>query len=262
MSRFRIALANVRFPGSPEESVILAEQAIAQASTERADVICFPECFVPGYRLSGKTVSPPDPAFLERAWPAIAATAAKANVAVILGTERVVDNALRITVLIINRDGTIAGFQDKVQLDPSEDELYSPGSERRIFQVGPVTFGVVICHEGWRYPETVRWLVRHGAQIVFHPHFGEAELGGYVPSIFADPANTFHEKAVLCRAAENTCDFATVNCASAGSPTTSAVVRPDGTLLSYQPYGKEGLLIAELDIATATGLLAARCKLV
>ena len=260
MNEFRIALANFRFPATPEDSVTLAEQAIAQASIERADLICFPECFVPGYRLLGKTVPPPDPAFLERAWSAIAATAAKANLAVVLGTERVVDGALRITALIINRDGTIAGFQDKVQLDPSEDDLYSPGSGRRVFQAGPVTFGVVICHEGWRYPETVRWPVRHGAQIVFHPHFGEAEPGSYVASSFADPANSFHEKAALCRAAENTCYFATVNCASAGSLTTSAVVRPDGTLLSYQPYGKEGLLIADIDITAATGILAARCK--
>ena len=93
---------------------------------------------------------------------------------------------------------------------------------------------------------------------MFHPHFHEAEPGSYRPSSFADPANTFHEKAALCRAAENTCFFATVNYASAGSPTTSAVVRPDGTLLSYQPYGKRGLLIADIDIAEATGLLAAR----
>ena len=149
--------------------------------------------------------------FLERAWSAIAAAAAKATLAVVLGTERVVDGALLITALVINRDGTIAGFQDKVQLDPSEDDLYSPGSGRRVFQAGPVTFGVVICHEGWRYPETVRWPVRYGAQIVFHPHFGEAEPGSYVPSTFADPANSFHEKAALCRAAENTCYFATVN---------------------------------------------------
>lgn len=59
--------------------------------------------------------------------------------------------------------------------------------------------------EGWRYPETVRWAVRHGAHIVFHPHFHEAEPGGYEPSSFADPANSFDEKAMLCRAAENTC---------------------------------------------------------
>jgi len=257
---FRIALANIRFPATPEESVTLAEQAIAQASMESAGLICFPECFVPGYRGMGKSVPPPDRAFLERAWCAIAAAAAKATLAVVLGTERIVDDTLLITVLVINPDGTIAGFQDKVQLDPSEECIYSPGSGRRVFQTGPLTFGIAICHEGWRYPETVRWAVRHGAQIVFHPHFHQAEAGGYQPSSFADPANSFHEKAALCRAAENTCYFATINFASTGSPTTSALVRPDGTLLSYQPYGKEGLLVADIDITAATGILAARCK--
>jgi predicted amidohydrolase len=260
MMAFRIALANIRYPATPEESVALAERAIAQASIARADLICFPECFVPGYRGMGKELPPPDTSFLERAWSAVAAAAAKASVAVVLGTERIVDGGLLITALVINRDGTLAGFQDKVQLDPSEEGVYSPGSGRRVFQSGPLTFGVSICHEGWRYPETVRWAVRRGAHIVFHPHFHEAQPGGYAPTSFADPANSFHEKAALCRAAENTSYFATVNCASSGSPSTSAVVRPDGTLLSYQPYGKEGLLIADIDITTATGLLAARCR--
>ena len=84
----------------------------------------------------------------------------------------------------------------------------------------------------------------------------------YRPSTFADPKNSFHEKAGLCRAAENTCYFAMVNCAIEGSGTTSAVVRPDGTLLCYQPYGKEGVLIADIDTDAATGLLAARCRAV
>ena len=257
---FRIALANIRRAATGEESVALAEQAIAQAGMERAGIVCFPECYIPGYRDMGKPGPLPAPAFLERAWSAVAAAAARANVTVILGTERVADGGRFITALVINADGTIAGFQDKVQLDPSEEDVYSPGSGRRVFQAGPLTFGVAICHEGWRYPETVRWAARRGAHIVFHPHFGEAEPGGYVASSFADPANSFHEKAALCRAAENTCYFATVNCASAGSPTTSAVVRPDGKLIGYQPYGKEGLLLADIDIALATGFLAARCK--
>jgi predicted amidohydrolase len=260
MSAFRIALANIRIPASPAESVTLAERAIAQASTESAGIICFPECFVPGYRGLGNLVPPPDPAFLERAWSTIAAAARNANLAVILGTERVIGNALLPSALVINPDGTIAGFQDKVQIDPSEEGTYSSGSGRRVFGSGPLIFGIAICHEGWRYPETVRWAVQRGAHIVFHPHFHTAEPGGYVPSTFADPANTFHEKAMLCRAAENTCYFASVNAASPGSPSTSAVVGPDGTLLCYQPYGKEGLLIADIDIAKATGLLAARCK--
>jgi len=214
MKPFRIALANLRFPSTAEESVVLAEQAITQASRERAGIVCFPECFVPGYRAVGKQVPPPDPVFLERAWGTIAAAAAKANVAVVLGTERVMDGSVLATALVIRPDGTIAGFQDKVQLDPSEETIYSPGSGRQIFETGPLKFGVVICHEGWRYPETVRWAVRRGAHIVFHPHFHEAEPGSYRPSSFADPANSFHEKAALCRAAENTCYFATVNFSS------------------------------------------------
>ena len=260
MNLFRIALANLRFPATPGESVTLAEQAIAQASVEQARIICFPECFIPGYRGMGRRIPPPDPAFLDRAWFAIRAAAAMANLAVIVGTERIDDGGLFISALVVNPDGNVAGFQDKVQLDPSEEGTYSPGSGRRIFQAGPLTFGIAICHEGWRYPETVRWAARHGAHVVFHPHFHQAEPGSYRPSVFADPANSFHEKAALCRAAENTCYFATVNFAGAGSPTTSAVVGPDGRLQSYQPYGKEGLLIADIDIAAATGLLAARLR--
>src|SRR5262249_19570115 len=180
MNTFRIALANIRYPASPEVSVKLAEQAIAQASSQGAGIICFPECFVPGYRGLGKMPPSPDPAFLERAWSTVAAATAKAKIAVVLGTERVVEHALLATALVINPDGTIAGFQDKVQIDPSEEGTYTHGSGRRVFQIGPLTFGVVICHEGWRYPETVRFAARRGAQVVFHPHFHAAEPGSYV----------------------------------------------------------------------------------
>jgi predicted amidohydrolase len=262
MSAVRIALANIRVPRTPDDSVQLAMSAVSDAGRRGAAVICFPECFVPGYRWRGMNAPSPDPAFLSHAWAAVSDAARAAYIAVILGTERVTDRGLQITACVINPDGTLAGWQDKGQLDPSEEDIYpARGTERHVFRAGPLTFGVVICHEGWRYPETVRWAVRRGAQIVFHPHAHVAEPGNYRPVNFADPANTFHEKAMLCRAAENTCYFASVNCASEGSGTTSAVVRPDGTLQCYQPYGHEGLLLADLDLSTATGLLASRCRL-
>jgi predicted amidohydrolase len=260
ISNIRIALANIRVPTTLDDSVRLATSAVADAGRRGAAVICFPECFVPGYRWPTQATPRPDPAFLERAWAAVADAARLAGVAVILGTERVTDRGLQITACVINPDGAIAGWQDKCQIDPSEESTYPAlGTERRLFSVGPLTFGVVICHEGFRYPETVRWAVRRGAQLVFHPHAHVAQPESYRPVTFADPANTFHEKAMLCRAAENTCYFASVNCASEGSGTTSAVVRPDGTLQCCQPYGQEGLLVADLDLSTATGLLASRC---
>ena len=261
MNTIRIALANVRVPATRDESVDLATLAIAEAGRRDAKVICFPECFVPGYRWPGTAMPEPDAVYLERAWTAVADAARAARVTVILGTERITDRGLQISACVIDPDGTIAGWQDKGQVDPGEESTYPAlATERRVFTAGPLTFGIVICHEGWRYPETVRWAARRGAQVVFHPHAHVAEPGSYRPTTFGDPANTFHEKAILCRAAENTCYFASVNCASEGSGTTSAIARPDGTLLCCQPYGQEGLLVADLDLDAATGLLASRCR--
>lgn len=257
---YRLALANLRFPASAEDSVQAAVAAIEDGAAAGARIVCFPECFVPGYRTVGHPVPPPDAEFLERAWSTVADAAHKARVAVVLGTERILEGKLLASALVTGADGTVAGFQDKVQIDPSEEGVYSNGEGRQVFEAGGLKFGVVICHEGWRYPETVRWAARRGAQVVFHPQFHEAEPGGHRPTTYADPANTFHEKAVLCRAAENTCFFATVNYASEGSPTTSAVARPCGTLLCYQPYGKAGLLVADIDLSEATGLLAGRSR--
>jgi predicted amidohydrolase len=233
---------------------------VAEAAVAGAGIICFPECFVPGYRSAGSALPPPDAAFLDSAWSAVADAAQRAQLMVILGTERLVAGKLVASAIVINPDGTTAGFQDKVQIDPSEERTYAPGSERRIFATDSITFGVVICHEGWRYPETVRWAARRGAQVVFHLQFHQAEGDSYRPTEFGDPLNTFHEKALLCRAAENTCYFASANYAGEGSPTTSAIANPDGTLLAYQPYGREGLLVADIDLSKATGLLAKRYK--
>jgi predicted amidohydrolase len=255
-----IALANVRPANSPDESVELACDAIRSAAKKRAAIVCFPEGYVPGYRTPDARLPPPDEAFLSRAWTEVAAAAKSAGIAVILGTERVVDATPRLTALVIDRDGKTLGFQDKVQLDPSEEWLYRPGSERHVFTAAGLTFGIAICHEGWRYPETVRWAARRGASIVFHPHFHEPSPGGYRPTIFLDPVNTFHEKAMLCRAAENAIWFASVNCAIEGSPTTSAVIDPSGRVHMWQPYGEEGLLIAPIFPELGSGYLASRCR--
>lgn len=256
----RLALANLRYPATPDESVTLAEAAVAEAGRAGALIVCFPEVYVPGYRIPGRTYPPPDPEFLTRAWARVAGAAAAAHIAVVLGTERLVAGDPRITTLVINADGTEAGFQDKVQLDPTEESIYLPGEERRVFTAGPLAFGVSICHEGFRYPETVRWCVRCGADVVFHPHYTWPEPGAFRPETFADPRNTFHEKSVLCRAAENTCFVASVNYATAGSPTTSVVARPDGSVLAWQPYGQEGLLVVDVELSEATGLLARRYR--
>lgn len=256
----RVALANVRYPATPDESVSLAASAIAYAGAQGADMICFPECFLPGYRGMGNSPPPPDARWLEHAWQTIDEAARAANVAVLLGTERLAPDGLCITTRVTQRDGTLAGWQDKGQLDPSEEGPYVAGNGRHVFDLDGVMVGVAICHEGWRYPETARWAARRGAQVIFIPHYHQAEGDSFRPTSFGEAANSFHEKALLCRAAENTVFVAAANYASEGTPTTATVVRPDGTLQAFQPYGVEGVLVADLDLTLATGLLARRYR--
>lgn len=260
MTTLRIALANIEIPSSPQDAVERVLRALPEAAGAGARVVCFPEAYVPGYPWGERRPGLVSPGFLDDAHASIAQAAARNDIAVVLGTERYVADRPRLTALVIQANGVVAGVQDKVQLDPSEEARYAPGCERRIFELEGVRVGVVICHEGFRYPETVRWAARRGAQLVFHPFYDEAVPGGFQPTAFADPRNTFHEKTFLCRAAENSVFFAAVNCASPGSPTTSAVVRPDGSLLAYQPYGQAGLLVCDIDTAQATGLLARRLR--
>ena len=103
--------------------------------------MCFPECFVPGYRGLGRMPPASSAAFLDAAWQRVGAAAARARVAVVLGTERIVDGGVRASALVFDESGARQGFQDKVQLDPSEEGMYAPGQERQVFRAGGLVFG-------------------------------------------------------------------------------------------------------------------------
>ncbi len=149
-------------------------------------------------------------------------------------------------------------MQTKNQLDPSEEPLYVPGRTRRLFEVKGIRVGVVICHEGFRYPETVRWAAARGAQVVFHPHCTGSDRAGVRPSRWGDPAGPYYEKAMLCRALENTVWFASVNYSFRYPESASSILSPAGECVAHLPYGEEGVLVHRIDVEAATGLLARR----
>ena len=58
---------------------------------------------------------------------------------------------------IISAEGEVLGCQTKNRLVPEEDVHYVAGRKRQMSVVKGVPFAISICHEEWRYPETVRW---------------------------------------------------------------------------------------------------------
>jgi predicted amidohydrolase len=256
----RIALATLPFAGSVQGAVAKVQDALMAAANEGARIMCTPENYVPGLRGVGLPVEPATVEQLSEAHATIGEVVRETGVALVLGTELPSERGVLMSALVYDTDGTIIGRQDKVQLDPSENVTFVEGVGRSVFEVAGLRFGICICHEGWRYPETVRWPARRGAQLVFHPHMSFPPPSGERPRHWADERNSFHEKAALCRAAENSIYFATVNYAMPVSETTSAVIGPDGSMLAHQPYGKAGLLVVDIDPDLATGLLASRYR--
>ena len=256
----RIGLATLPFAGSVAGAVENVRQALEAAALRGARIVCTPENYVPGLRDAGFHVDDVSPEELLCAHDTIAGYVRNSGVALILGTEFPTANGMLVSALVYGTSGRVLGRQDKVQLDPGEDEMFVSGSGRSVFEVDGLRFGISICHEASHYPETVRWAALRGAQLVFHPQLGFPTAWGGRPQCWADPGNSIHEKAYMCRAAENAIYFATVNYALDVSRTTSAVINPDGSLLVHQPYGEAGLLIADIDLEKATGRFAKRFR--
>lgn len=259
----RIALAAPRFAKSVDEAVAMVERMVGEAAALGARVVCFPEAYLPGYRGLEWEVSAYDLIVQERAWARVAEAARRERIGVVLGTEWVtgsVDETVRrhLAAAVFGGDGSLLGVQTKNQLDPSEDQLYVPGSLRRMFEFEGLKFGVVICHEGFRYPETVRWAAVRGAHVVFHPYLAGSDRDGVLPTEFAARGGAYYEQAMLMRSRENTIYFASVNYALRYPDGATCVIGPSGECAARQPYGEEGVLTCDLDLTAATGLLAGR----
>ena len=254
----RIALASPRVAASLDEGLEQTRLLMAAAASRGAEIVCFPEAYLPGLRGMDFAVPPFDPADQATALESASRWAREYRVATILGMEWLSDRGRQIAAVVLDAGGEILGVQTKNQLDPAEEALYAPGRTRHLFEVNGLRFGVAICHEGFRYPETVRWAAARGAQVVFHPHCTGSDRTGVVPADWASPAGPYYEKAIMCRGLENTIYFASVNYAFRYPESATCVIAPSGALLARLPYGEEGVLVQDLDLAAATGLLASR----
>jgi predicted amidohydrolase len=252
----RIGLATAPNAPTVEARLETAERFIAEAAAQHVAIACFPEAYIPGLRGFDFPVPPPDQYRQQAALETICSAAARYGVAVIMGMEWETETGLHNVAFVISRDGEVQGYQAKNQIPLEEAPYYMPDGGRRIFEIDGVPFGIAICHEGWRYPETVRWAARRGAKIVFHPQLTGSDTTGPTLTRWGDPDAPYYEKAMLMRGIENTVFFASVNYAFRYQESATTLIGPEGECLAHLPYGEEGLLVCDLDLSRATGVIA------
>jgi len=253
-----IGLASPGIATSIENGLARIERLLSEASAQGAEIVCFPEAYLPGLRGQDFEVLPFDRAQQERVLEAVSQLAGTYRVATILGMERVTEAGRQIAACVIDARGQIQGYQTKNQLDPSEDPFYVPGTSRQLFEINGTRFGIAICHEGWRYPETVRWAAVRGAKIVFHPQLTGSDRTGVRLSRWGATDAPYYEKAMMMRSIENAIYFASVNYGVRFQESATSLIAPSGQLQAYLPYGQEGVLVQAIKVEDATGLLAQR----
>lgn len=256
----KIALASPAFSSTIDEGLSQLKNWIKAAAMQQAEIICFPESYIPGYPTKEFPTEISTPGNMQYALGNACNIAMENSVAIILPMDWFIDNKKLNVAFVISRDGEVMGYQTKNQLDPSEDEIWVAGTERKIFEINNVKFGITICHEGFRYPESVRWAARNGASIVFHPHFAGSNSGGVILNEWGNKNNPYYEKAMMMRALENTIYFASVNYATKFQESATSLINPGGNCVTHQNYGEEGIIVAKIDPPAATGLLAKRFK--
>jgi predicted amidohydrolase len=256
----KIALASPPFPKSIDEGLIVLERMVIEAAEKHADIICFPESYLPGYPGMGYSIQDRTSEKLQAALDRVCKIAAENAIAIIVPMDWYLNEQLVNLAYVVSGKGEVLGYQTKNQLDPTEDNIWMPGTERSIFEVNNVKFGITICHEGFRYPESVRWAAQQGAKIVFHPHFSGSNTEGVKLTEWGNKSNPYYEKAMMMRALENTIYFASVNYSSLYTESATSVIDPAGNCIMHEVYGRSGIIVCDIDPGQATGILASRFK--
>ena len=256
MTELTVGLAALRLGDSIPDGVDRIEATLSRAADRNVDIVCFPEAYLPGLRGIGLDLPDPDQRANEQALARIQGACDRHDTAAIVGMEWLSGDDLYNCAYVVGADGDLLGYQTKNQITPGgEDEHYVPDGDRSTFEVGGVPFGVVICHEGWRYPETVRWAATRGAKIVFQPQWtGRPDHG----RTLTEWGSTYYEPAMICRSKENGIYFASVNVAMDHQNSATSLIDPSGELLDHVPHGEERLLVATIDTDEADGRYADR----
>jgi predicted amidohydrolase len=117
-----IALASPGIAATLDEGLDKIKQLLSEAAAQGAQIVCFPEAYLPGLRGQDFEVLPFDQTQQERALQAVAQWARTYAVATILGMERLTEAGRQIVAFVIDAHGRIQGYQTKNQLDPTEDQ--------------------------------------------------------------------------------------------------------------------------------------------
>lgn len=244
----RIGAAQVPQTSDMQKNLDKVIEYMGKAAANGVEMLCFPETHLAGYRVGIlEPDAPCDAEGLSHASEAIRAKAKELSLGVIFGTETPHPAGKPYnSAQVIDEQGNLIALHHKSKLTPADALGYSfPPTGPTSFTFKGIPMGVVICFEGYRFPETTRMLARGGAKIVFHP-----QCNHVIPTMaWKLPV---HEALIVSRAAENTLWFVSANMSHACNNVRSMIVGPNGLIREAGILTREMLIWHDADPDLAT----------
>ena len=215
---------------------------VEAAARRGADMICFPELSITGYRLTpskedfaGRTVG--------RSLEALSRMSRNAGMVVMAGLMEPGNRGKPYITQVVAFPEGPPGRYRKTHLSPVEKEVFSAGDDIGAFGHGKTLFGVELCYEA-HFPEISTLLSLKGSEIIFLPH----------ASPRGDPETKLDSwlRHLRARAFDNGIFLAACNPAGETGegfsfPGVAVVLGPDGHVLARYAGGEENILFASLD---------------
>jgi len=250
--QLRVAAVQMKFAPTIDGSLAKIQRLLGEAARGGADAVLLPECATTGY---GYDFSRLAPAEVRAALVVVGAMAAEFRMNVLVGSPVFRRGKLYNCLVVFDRQGAVTHCYAKCHLTEMDRDHFTPGNAVALFEIDGVLATTVICHER-RYPELVRLAVMAGARILFHPNAGMDSLG-------VSRRKRGGRDGIAARAFENAIYYVFANSVgpqgggkwSAGD---SKIIGPDERVLALADNQGEAVIMADLDLAEATGVYARR----
>jgi 5-aminopentanamidase len=247
----RVAMAQLGSEiGNVEANLAKAQDYIARAAAEGADVIAFPEMYLTNYMAQVESRDLAEP--LDGPALRSLAEAAKAHDIYIIMGMPIVDDALpgfiHNSAVVISPSAGVVGAHYKISLPTfhigdllvTEGNYWSPGTQFPLFKIRGWTVGINICADCW-VPEVPRIQAVNGAHLLITISAG--------PSIWREGWPIV----LRTRAIENAAFQCYANVVGTHRDVDffggNMVISPDGDVLSQGPTGEEALIVADIAFA-------------
>ncbi len=159
--------------GRTSDNLTRIEAFALDAAAQGADLVCFPEASITGYRVDATiaTYAEPIPGPSSNV---LVSLSKYTGLTILSGLiERGEDDDLFISHIVTSPNG-LGDVYRKLHLAPNEENVYSHGDRLPTYRYGETTFGVELCYDT-HFPELTTVLALRGVEVLFLPYASPRE---------------------------------------------------------------------------------------